>query len=102
LLFERRIAACRSVFQAAPAAIQRSMVRVRTSIKAVSPRVMTSRAVGDRLSSKVGSSPLGDGSEGGPTQFFLDDRPAAPCERIGHYQWPCTHSPSSILIHLRY
>jgi hypothetical protein len=41
-------------------------------------------------------------SLGGPTQFFLDDRPAAPCERTGHYQWPCTHSPASILIHLRF
>src|SRR6516225_11180876 len=39
---------------------------------------------------------------GGPTQFFLDDRPAAPCERIGHYQWPCTHLPASILIHPQY
>src|SRR5215472_4263578 len=33
-------------------------------------------------------------SLGGATEFFLDDRPAAPCERIGHYQWPCTHSPA--------
>src|SRR5215471_19736057 len=41
-------------------------------------------------------------SLGGPTQFFLDDRPAAPCERIGHYQRPCTHSPALILIHLQY
>src|SRR5215470_3819903 len=33
-------------------------------------------------------------SLGGPTHFFLDDRSAAPCERIGHHQWPYTHSPS--------
>jgi hypothetical protein len=38
---------------------------------------------------------------GGPTQFFFDDRPAAPRQRIGHYQGPCTHSPASILIHLQ-
>src|SRR6516164_106223 len=35
-------------------------------------------------------------SLGGLTKFFLDDRPAAPRQRIGHYQRPCTHSPASI------
>jgi len=38
---------------------------------------------------------------GGPAQFFRDDRPAAPGQRIGHYQRPCTHSPDSIVIHLQ-
>jgi hypothetical protein len=41
-------------------------------------------------------------SLGGPIQFFLDDRPAALRQRIGHYQRPCTHSPALILIHLHY
>ena len=41
-------------------------------------------------------------SLGGPTQFFVDDRPAAPRQRIGHYQRPCSHSPASILIHPQY
>jgi hypothetical protein len=32
-------------------------------------------------------------SLGGATEFFLDDRPAAPCQRIGHDQWrPLTRS----------
>src|SRR6516164_9282002 len=41
-------------------------------------------------------------SLGGPTQFFVDDRPAAPRQRISHYQRPCTHSPASILVHSQY
>src|SRR5436190_5107888 len=36
-------------------------------------------------------------SLGSPTQFLLDDRPAAPRQRVGHYQRPCGHSPASIL-----
>ena len=36
-----------------------------------------------------------------PTQFLLDDRPAAPGQRIGHHQRPCTHSPDSVVIHLQ-
>ena len=39
---------------------------------------------------------------GSPIQFFFDDRPAAPCQRIGHYQWPCIHSPALIMIYLQY
>src|SRR6516165_1923229 len=41
-------------------------------------------------------------SLGGPIQFFFDDRPGAPRQRIGHYRRPCTHSPALILIHLQY
>jgi hypothetical protein len=52
------------------------------------------RAVGLRQVDEVDSL-------GGPSQLFLDDRPAAPRQRIGHYQWPCGHSPASILIHLQ-
>jgi hypothetical protein len=39
---------------------------------------------------------------GDPAQFFLDDRPAAPGQRIGHHQRPCTHSPDFVVIHLQY